>query len=204
MRATVAATALTLLYGGAAESEASRHLDPCDSPAPAANAPEPAPQKRARFEVLPDVDLSQKVEDKLVEIARGFQKRTGKTFVVTSGTRGPEDQAAIIHDKLARGEDLNKLYRDKAAVLELRKLFDAAKTAKRSREASIALLAGAIRAQMKRGVFISAHLRAGAADVRSSSMEESERRVFLEVAKDAGGISVMHESSPPHFHLQLE
>jgi len=57
---------------------------------------------------------------------------------------------------------------------------------------------------MKRGIFVSAHLRAGAADVRSTTMDGADRRAFIEAATQVGGVSVMHEASPPHFHLQLD
>lgn len=184
------------------ESEAARGVAPCD----AAEHTDfgSTPQRRGRFETLPDVALSQKVEDKLNEIAATYQKRTGKAFVVTSGTRAPGSQAELIFDKLQRGEDLSKLYRDKAAVAELKRVFDGAKSQKRGKEATIALITAAIRAQMKRGIFISAHLRAGAADVRSSSMDADERRAFVDATRDAGGVSVIFESTPPHFHLQMD
>jgi hypothetical protein len=61
-----------------------------------------------------------------------------------------------------------------------------------------------IRAQMKRGVYISAHLKAGAADIRSTSMTPSDKRAFVEAARDVGGFDIMLESTPPHFHLQLD
>lgn len=162
-----------------------------------------APQKRGRFEALDDVSLSDKVEDKLNAIAEKFHKRTGKTFVVTSGTRDPDSQAELIYSKLASGEDLMKLYKDKSAVLELVKVFELARGEKRSKSSTVAAIAAAIRAQMKRGIYISAHLKAGAADVRSTTMSPSEKRAFAEIARDVGW-SVIIEATPPHFHLQLE
>jgi hypothetical protein len=195
-----AALVVTAALLPASDLEAARHAT-CDADAHELAAPA---QKRGRFETLPDVTLSQKVEDKLNAIAGAYQKRTGKAFIVTSGTRAPASQAELIYDKLARGEDLSKLYRDKAAVAELKRVFDDAKAQRRDKDTGVAMLTAAIRAQMKRGIFISAHLRAGAADVRSTSMDGDERRAFIDAAKDVGGVSVMHEASPPHFHLQLE
>ncbi|MBK6518849.1 MAG: hypothetical protein IPG04_33080 [Polyangiaceae bacterium] len=186
----------------AAPLEAAPEHGACDTPHPA-DGVHAAPQKRGRFEALDDVSLSSKVEERLNAIAEKFNKRTGKTFVVTSGTRDPESQAELIYSKLAAGEDLTKLYKDKSAVGELVKVFDAARSEKKTRASTVALLASAIRGQMKRGIYISAHLKAGAADVRSTTMSPSEKRLFAEIARDVGW-SVIIEATPPHFHLQLE
>jgi len=160
-------------------------------------------EKRGRFEALADVSLSSKIEEKLNAIGERFHKRTGKTFVVTSGTRDPDNQAALIYDKLVQGEDLLKLYKDKSAVLELVHAFEEARADKKSKAQTVAAIAATIRAQMKRGIYISAHLKAGAADVRSSTMSPAEKRIFAEAAKDVG-LAIMLEATPPHFHLQLE
>jgi hypothetical protein len=162
------------------------------------------PEKRGRFQALPDVTLSTKVEEKLNSIARTYEKRTGRTFVVTSGTRDAESQAEAVFDKLAQGEDIMKLYKDKAAAHELKQIYESLRAANKPKNVIIAVMGGAIRGQMKRGVFISAHLRAGAADVRNTTMSNADRRAFLEAAKGAGGITLLEESVPPHYHLQLE
>jgi hypothetical protein len=161
-------------------------------------------QKRNKFESLPDVTLSSKVEEKLSAIGEKYQRRTAKTFIVTSGIRDPDSQAELIYRKLSLGEDLLKLYKDKSAVRELKEVFDEGRKTRRSRPHIVTQLATVIRAQMKRGIFISAHLKAGAADIRSSSMTPAEKRAFIEAARDVGGFSIMLESTPPHFHLQLE
>lgn len=161
-------------------------------------------QKRGKFEALRDVTLSSKVEDKLSAIGEKYQRKTGKAFVVTSGIRDPDSQAELIYGKLLAGEDLLKLYKDKSAVRELLDVFDDGRRGKRSRATIVAQLAGAIRGQMKRGIYISAHLKAGAADVRSTTMSPTEKRAFIEAARDVGGFSIMLESTPPHFHMQLD
>lgn len=168
------------------------------------NGPLSPHQKRSKFESLRDVTLSPKVEEKLSAIGEKYQRRTGKTFIVTSGIRDPDSQAELIFRKLALGEDLLKLYKDKSAVLELKEVFDEGRRAKRPRATIVTQLATMIRAQMKRGIYISAHLKAGAADIRSTSMTPSDKRAFIEAARDVGGFDIMLESTPPHFHLQLD
>lgn len=189
---------------GARPIMAARAFEPCDGDDVflLGGGPEVA-RRRGRFEALEDVALSGKVEDKLNTMGERFRKRTGKTFVVTSGTRDPDTQAHLIYVKLQVGEDLLKLYKDRVAVLELKRIYDTGRAERRSRGQIVGQLAAAIRAQIKRGIFISAHLKAGAADVRSSTMSEAEKRVFVEIARDAG-LAVMLEATPPHFHLQLD
>jgi hypothetical protein len=198
---SAAALGAALVLVPAEPIEASRALEPCDGePDQGATIT----QRKSRFETLPEVSLSTRVVDKLNAIATLYQKRTGKSFVVTSGTRAPARQAELIYDKLARGEDLSRLYKDKAAIAELKRVYDEARSDGRDKDNTVILIAGTIRAQMKRGIFVSAHLRAGAADVRSTTMDGADRRAFVEATTQVGGISVMHEASPPHFHLQLD
>lgn len=203
------AVALATSLGEQAPLEAAKSLDvDCGEHAIEAaqeqSAGAPTPKKRGSFEILPDVTLSSKVTDKLEQLATRYETRTGKKFVVTSGTRDPEDQAEAIYDKLVLGDDILRLYRDKSAAQELKRIYGAARSANKPRAATVAELATAIRSQMKRGIFISAHLRAGAADVRSHDMTVSEKRVFVDAVNQVGGLRVLHETTPPHFHLQLQ
>jgi len=158
--------------------------------------------KGGRYATLPDVSLSPRVADKLARIAEQYHRRTGKTLVVTSGTRDPESQAEAIFDKLSGGDDIVRLYRSKAAALEVKLAFD--KNRIRGRAAAVDAMAATLKKQIARGVFISSHLRAGAADIRSIDMSPVERRTFVDGALSTKGISVMYEAIPPHFHMQLE
>lgn len=163
-----------------------------------------ASSKRGRFEVLEDVSLSQSVTQKLNVVAEKYGRKTGKTFTVTSGTRDPVTQAELIYAKLSAGDDILKLYKDKAAITELVQIYTAGHAAKKTKAAIVSSIAAAIRAQIKKGTFISAHLKAGAADVRSTTMSSSEKRAFVDAVNEAGGFEVMFESTPPHFHLQVD
>ncbi len=155
------------------------------------------------YQVLPDVNLPTKVEDHIRVVAEKYHKATGKNLVVTSGTRDAASQAEVIYEKLIAGDDIVKLYKAKNAAIELKRIYDEGKAAKNDRASIVEDMAAAIRGQVKKGVFISAHLRAGAADVRSTDMTTTDKRRFVE-ATEVGGLSVMLEATPPHFHLQLE
>lgn len=166
-------------------------------------APGKARETSDAYEVLPDVSLPTKVEERIRAVAEKYRKSTGKSITVTSGTRSAASQADVVYDKIAAGDDVVKLYKNKTAVLELKRIFDDGKAAKKDRSTIVDEMAAAIRAQIKRGIFISAHLRAGAADIRSTDMSAADKRRFIE-ASEVGGVSVMLEATPPHFHLQLQ
>jgi hypothetical protein len=153
---------------------------------------------------LPDVSLSAEVEARLARIADAYFRRTGKPLVLTSGTRDAERQAQAMVEVLRLGGDIVRLYRNKAAARELKRAYDLARQSNRSQPETVDALAAVLRAQMDRGVYVSAHLRAGAVDVRSYDMSAADRRAFVEGAREVGGAEVIEESAPPHFHLQLE
>lgn len=157
-----------------------------------------------KYVLLPDVTLSAKVRARVEQTANAYHRRTGKTLIVTSGTRDALDQARAMHRAFQLGADVERLYRNKAAVRELLKIAAAGKAAKKSAAEIDAEMAAGIEQQMERGVYVSAHLRAGAVDVRSHGMTDSDKQAFLAGVVEAGGIEVLEESAPPHFHLQLE
>lgn len=195
-------TAVAIGTGGGSSYAAHENDETCDGTDEAAAVAGPA-RRRSSYEILPDVNLPSRVEDKIKILADRYKKHTGKSLVVTSGTRDAPSQAEVIFDKLESGDDIVKLYRNKGASLELVHLFMVGRGEHKDRSTIVATLTEAIRAQMKRGVFISAHLRAGAADVRSSDMTANEKQEFVMAAGSVGGVSVMLESTPAHFHLQL-
>jgi hypothetical protein len=95
-----------------------------------------------------------------------------------------------------------RLYRNKEAAQELKTAYE--RHRQKGRAATIAAMEKTIRGQIARGTYISSHLRAGAADIRSHDMTPAERRHFVEGALATKGVSVLYETIPPHFHVQLE
>ena len=61
---------------------------------------------------------------------------------------------------------------------------------------------GEIDKQIGKGVYLSKHLKKGAVDVRIRDMTSSEKEAFKKAVKDVAD-SVILETIPPHFHLQL-
>ncbi|XXX82760.1 hypothetical protein WMF30_28930 [Sorangium sp. So ce134] len=157
-----------------------------------------------RYVVLPGVDLAPAVEQKVAEIACAYHRRTGKELVITSGTRDPARQAEAMHDLFRHGADVLGLYRDKAAAREIKSAYEEGLSDDLPSEAVIAALERVIRAQIDRGVFISAHLREGAVDIRNRDMTPAQKRAFIEGVDEVGGVLALEESRPPHYHLQID
>ena len=107
-----------------------------------------------------------------------------------------------MYDKLRFGERLTGLYRDFHAASEIQAAYRLHR--RRGRHACIVAMAEVIRSQIGRGCFISHHLRASAADVRSRDMTRAQRQVFRDVVAAVGGVSLLEEGTPPHFHLQTD
>lgn len=160
--------------------------------------------RERRYVLLPGVTLAPAVEEKVAEIAEVYFQRTGKELAVTSGTRDPARQAEAMHDLFQHGADVLGLYRDKAAAREIKRAYDEGVAADLPADARIEAIEQVIRAQMERGVFISAHLREGAVDIRSRDMTPADKRAFLEGVEEVGGVFALEESRPPHYHLQVD
>lgn len=158
----------------------------------------------ARFVVLSGVTLSAAVRKKIARVADAYFRRTGRELIVTSGTRDAARQADAMHELFRLGADVMSLYKNKSAAREIQQAYVQGRSAGRSRGAVVARMADVIRRQIARGVFISAHLRAGAVDIRSRDMTGAQKRAFLDAVDDIGGVTAMEESRPPHYHLQVD
>ncbi|WP_437306274.1 hypothetical protein [Sorangium sp. So ce388] len=154
------------------------------------------------YEVLPGVTLPAKIAAKIEQIDQGYARRTREHLVITSGTRDANRQARAMFTKLRLGEDLLQLYRNKAAVQEIKKAYQA--SSRKPPEQVVAAMESVIQDQIDRGIYVSAHLRRGAVDVRNRTMSSKERRAFLESAREVEGVLVIDETTPPHYHLQID
>jgi hypothetical protein len=54
-----------------------------------------------------------------------------------------------------------------------------------------------------RKVFLSRHLTGRAFDVRNIDMTPKQQNIFKQVIQTIGGMTVLPELKPPHFHIQL-
>lgn len=157
-----------------------------------------------RFLQLSDVELTGPVADKVDEIDDAYFRRTGKHLTVTSGTRDAAQQARAMYKMMRLGGDPLRLYRNKEAAREIKRAYEQARSAKKSPDDVVSDVYSVIQKQVARGVYISAHLRAGAVDVRSRDLNRAEKKHFAAVLADQKNVQMLEEFTPPHFHLQID
>ena len=158
----------------------------------------------ARYTVLPGVTLSAPVASRVQQLDLAFARRTGKHLIVVSGTRDPAKQARAMIRIIELGGSLTKLYGDREAAREVQQSYDRARAARKKPEEVVSAVQATLQGQIQRGVYISAHLRAGAIDVRNTVMTEADRKAFRAAVREVGGISLLEEFRPPHFHLEID
>ena len=147
------------------------------------------------------VTLDKDIEKKVKKIADKYYELAKKDIVVTSGTRSSNSQASAMYGKASGGDELT-VYKDKASAKVILNTYDAGVKAKKSKSEIIADIRDDIDEQIKKGKYISKHLKKGAVDVRSRDMSESGK---TDLKKAAAGIAsgIILETTPPHFHLQF-
>lgn len=161
-----------------------------------------AEAERPAYTMDDGVRLSPEMRSTLQSIARRYHQRTGQRIHITSGTRSPNQQARAMYDKLVRGQRLTRLYRDFEAASAIQQAYRSHR--RQGRGQCVAAMSEVIRQQVRRGCYISRHLVASAADVRSRNMTRRQRRIFRQVVREVGGVMLLDEGTPPHWHLQLE
>jgi len=174
---------------------------PRAAPELARGAPQGPPP---RYATLGDVELTPRVAGRVAQLDAAYARRTRKHLTVTSGTRDAARQARAMYKMLRLGADVLRLYRNKEAVREIKEAYDAGRAAGKPADDVVAAMYAVLRAQIDRGVYISAHLRAGAVDIRSRDMSDADRKAFTAAVAEVGGVYMLEESAPPHFHLQID
>ncbi len=157
-----------------------------------------------RFLVLSDVELTRLVADKVDELDDAYFRRSGKHLTVTSGTRDAAQQAKAMYKMMRLGGDPVRLYRNKEAAREIKRAYEQGRAAKKSPERVVNDVYSVIQKQIARGEYISAHLRAGAVDLRSRDMRGVDKKHFAKATTDVKGVEMLEEFTPPHFHLQID
>ena len=156
------------------------------------------------FVVNEGVEIPAPVVQQLAGLAEAFKAATGKSLVITDGTRRPEVQAQLMLRNLERGDDLLRVYSNKAAARAVRDAWAAARKLKADRAAILARITEVIRGQVAVGDYVSKHLREGAVDVRCVDMNAAARATFKKLARKFG-VEVVDESRTPtpHYHLNF-
>ena len=158
----------------------------------------------ARYTVLSGVILSPPVASRVQQLDEAFFRRSGRHLTVVSGTRDPARQARAMIRVIELGGSLTRLYGDREAAREIQQSYERARAARKKPEEVVGAVQATIQAQIQRGIYISAHLRAGAVDIRNTTMTEAERKAFRAAVREVGGVSLLEEYRPPHFHLEID
>ena len=155
--------------------------------------------------VARDLRLDDTSRERLERIAQRYFEATRRRLVVTGGTRTPERQAELMLEKLAHGEDIVALYENKAAVTEIRNLYRDSAGVRQPKKQLIHAIRDVIAAQIDKGIYVSRHLKAGAADVRSRDLKAPQEAAFRRAVADEPGVILVDEraSAEPHLHLGL-
>ena len=148
--------------------------------------------------------LTAVARDRLERIAERYLKATNRRLVVTGGTRTPQRQAELMVEKLQNGEDILALY-DHEPALEVRAAYREGVAKHHSRPKLVRAVREIIEEQIRRGTYISRHLQAGAADVRSRGMTPARVMAFRAAVAAEPGVTIIDErdATEPHLHLSL-
>lgn len=155
--------------------------------------------------VARDLRLDDTSRERLERIAQRYFDATRRRLVVTGGSRTSERQAELMLEKLAHGEDIVALYENKAAATEIRAVYRDSAGVRQPKKQLIRAMRDVINAQIDRGIYVSRHLKAGAADVRSRDLKAPQEAAFRAAVAAEPGVILLDErgSAEPHLHLGL-
>ncbi len=140
-----------------------------------------------------------KLHDRIDAIGRDFQKSTGKTMVVSSGTRSAERQADAMYWKFhggASGSD----YTNREALKEIRDAYDL--NNRKPRTEVIAAMANVIQRQKDNNVYVSKHMIDGAFDISPKYINHQDMEKLILIARRHGA-KATYEPQPKHVHIQF-
>ncbi|MDQ3750487.1 MAG: LysM peptidoglycan-binding domain-containing protein [Acidobacteriota bacterium] len=150
---------------------------------------------RARAGVI----LNENAKNKLSAIGQEYQRKTGGTIEITSGTRTPYRQAGAMFAKIQLRDNFSD-YTNRQALSEILTTYRQAKAAGKSDGQIKQAMAETIQNQVNRHSYISRHLQGGAADV---SLNGLNQKAFRESVRSVTGQEPLYEGKPAHFHLQF-
>jgi hypothetical protein len=148
--------------------------------------------------------LTEAARGRLERIAARFHKVTKRRLVITGGSRTPTRQAELMHEKLDHGDNLLALY-EKGLATEIQAAYREGVKRHFTKPKQIVAIREVIVAQIKRGLYVSRHLQAGAADVRSINMTPARVQAFRAAVAAEPGVTLLDErdAAEQHFHLSL-
>ena len=149
-----------------------------------------------------NIELTPELRTAIDAVARVYREKTKRRLEVTSGYRPAPRQAAAMYAKLKAGGSL-AIYRNRRLVDPIIAAYREGRRKKWKREKVIAAMTEVLTAQVARGEHISRHLEGRAFDVRSVGLSKGQRAALMAALAEVGGMRVIHESKPPHYHIEI-
>ncbi len=164
----------------------------------------PSVKANVPYKMLPNVKIPLNVESKVGQIGKRFFQNTKTPIVVTSGNRDSVSQANAIRNKISLGDNVTKLYGNKRAIGQVVWAYKQAKHQGQGKAGVTDAMASVIEDQVSQGIFLSNHLRNGAVDLRSRDLSAWKKKELRAAAATVPGVRVLEETTPPHFHLDVQ
>ena len=110
----------------------------------------------------------------------------------TSGVRTAEAQARALVTKrqLESDASVSRLYGNRSTIQEVLSVPN-----------SPSAMASVLASQMRRGVFLSRHMRGDALDVRSRNLTRAQQEAVVNAARALGAKAII-EANPAHIHIE--
>jgi hypothetical protein len=147
-----------------------------------------------RFSHSSGIDLPDEVVAKANTLSDAVRTATGHQIHVTSGRRPAHRQAAAMYDNFTRGK--GPRYLNQTAFEEVHRAYQAGLRKGLNREQTIVAIEAVLTNQVKRGVYLSRHMRSKAIDIRTPSAD-----VLLVIRRHPAVQSVGVEGD--HIHIQF-
>jgi hypothetical protein len=157
---------------------------------------------RSTWVANPGIELNAALREAIDRVGEAYFKKTKRRFTVTSGVRPPERQARAMYAKLMAGGSLS-IYRNQALTEPLLKAFRDGRKKRHSKDRIIATMTDILKDQVARGRYISRHMRGRAFDVGTNGLTKKQRQAFIAAVREVGGMRVIFETKPPHFHVEI-
>lgn len=140
-----------------------------------------------------------KLHDRIDAIGSDFQKSTGKTMVVSSGTRSAARQADAMYWKFKAGASGSD-YTNREALKEIRDAYDL--NNRKPRNEVIAAMEKVIQKQKDNNIYISKHMIDGAFDIDARQLKYREKEKLILIARRQGAKAI-YEPWTNHVHIQF-
>ena len=123
--------------------------------------------QQVRFRHSAGLDLPEPVVAKANELSDAVRTATGHEIHVTSGRRAADRQAVAMYNNYL--DNTAPHYMNKIAESEVKRAYDKGQKAGLTREQIVREMTTALHNQIKRGIYLSPHMRSGAIDIRTPS-----------------------------------